>query len=394
MSRKRLADDLGRALTAENLDCDGFPVHRLKLLIGEALFRLPLHETLRVGRECHAHERHADGVSVSAREHHRNVDAAEAEAPGEAVDGVGVDTWRQVLRLPVGHGFHRRDVDVLAETAALGLPERNERRRSGIASGLQEALGHARDSHRRAVLVTAGVQEPTAGHRGEIRACPGAARAGGAVRRHRRMDDGGIDGGDLAITETQCGHMTDRRVLDECVRAAHKLQQSLPALCSAQIGNDTLLALVVGPVAQRAFRIRLVVDKWTQVAAAHAIGRFDGNHLSSQAGKQVARKLADSLAEIQDPVVLQHGVVHPSSASARSAARCRFFPVRAIHANDRHLESWGPRGTGAALRLQRRWLVGARLQRHRIIHGHQCGAWRRPSGFGRLGPRTPRPYQQ
>ena len=238
------------------------------------------------------------------------------------------------------------------------LTECNERRRSGVAGGLQEALGYARDSHRRAVLVTAGVKEPAAGNGREIRACPSAARTGRAERRHGRMDDGGIDGGELVIAETQCRHVADRRVLDERVRAPHELQQSLPTLRSAQVGCDAALALVVGPVAQRAFQVRLVVDKWTQMAAAHAAGRLDSNHLSSQAGKQVARELADSLAEIQNPVVLQHRVIHPSSAPARSAARCRFFPVRAIHANPRQSEP--PNGVPNGMTTGLQWPARAR----------------------------------
>ena len=229
MGRERLADDLGRALAAEDLDGNGLPVHRLKFLIGEAFGRLPLDETLREGRECRTHERHADGVSVSAREHHRNVDAPEAEAAGEAINGIGVDPWREVLRLAVGHGFHRGDIDVLAEAAALGLAQSDEGGRCGVARSLQKALRYPRDPHRGPVLVAAGVQEPAAGHRGQVRTCPSAARSSRAEWRHGRMDDCGIDCGQIVVAEAQRCHLTHRRVLDEGVRTLDEFEQSLAA---------------------------------------------------------------------------------------------------------------------------------------------------------------------
>ena len=114
---------------------------------------------------------------------------------------------------------------MLAEAAALGLTKRNECRSRGVAGCLQEALGHTRNTDGGAVLVPAGVQEAAAGHGGQVRACPGAARPGRAERRHRSMDDRGIGGGEVVIAEAQRCQVTHRGVLDECIGAPHQFEQ-------------------------------------------------------------------------------------------------------------------------------------------------------------------------
>ena len=134
------------------------------------------------------------------------------------------------------------------------------------------------------------------------------------------MDDGGIDGGELVVGEAQRGHVTDRRILDERIRAPYQIEQPLAAFVGGQICRNALLALVIGPVGQRALRIRLVVNERAGVTAVDPAGRLDGNHLCAQAGEQVAAELADALAEIQYPVVLQHLELHPSSAPAQCTA--------------------------------------------------------------------------
>ena len=215
---------------------------------------------------------------------------------------------------------------MLAHTGAVALEQRDEGVGGRLRARVERRLRVA-DGNGRAVAVTLQAGKAARGLNREVGRRRVCQRPVLPPRRHRYIDERGVEDAHVVVPEPESVEVARRRGLDQHVGARDEPAQRVAVTVGGDIERDAAFAeRDRGPVQRAVRRVILAVRERGAPAAGVAAGRLDPDDLGAEVGEHAPGEHGELGREVDDADAcegagdLGRGVRHPISPAVRSPA--------------------------------------------------------------------------